>query len=299
MERLPVIRSKLHGAAEHRDECAVESLALAVGLRAIRSTARLIDSKCCAQLNEERRFELRSTIRGQLLRHSVAGNPFCIGSTGTRRVPLVSNVDGFCLAVKAVYHRQDRLIRRRERMGVLAGYSVVVELAEELIRWQMCKRRVRKRDKVAITIVHFVCFRECRDVTVDARPPEALCNAELRRFVAVVRGLVECVKHLFAKGSRDNNARGDGALITVLEERVFDDKLWPRVCECFQCGIRLQLVSVGALVRVQEVNHSGDCWVSALLRDPVGARVEAIAFCDGASVELDASCELCGDFSVN
>ena len=99
-ERLPVIRSTLHGAAEHREECAVESLTLAVGLRAIRSRARFIDSKSRAQLGEKLRFELRSTIRVQLLRHSVARDPFCIDSAGTRRGALVSDGDGFYQPVR-------------------------------------------------------------------------------------------------------------------------------------------------------------------------------------------------------
>ena len=85
----------------------------------------------------------------------------------------------------------------------------------------------------------------------------------------------------------------------MLEKRVFDYELWPHIRECFQRGIRFQLVCVGARVRVQEVDHSFACWVSALLRDPVGARVEAIDFCDGARVGRDASCELCGDLSVD
>ena len=57
--------------------------------------------------------------------------------------------------------------------------------------------------------------------------------------------------------------------------------------------------SASACVRVQEVDYSCDCWVSALLRDPIGARVEAIDFYDGACVGRDASCELCGDLSID
>ena len=143
------------GEAEHRDECAVESLALAIGLRARRGGARLIDSKSRAQFSEKRRFKLRAAIRVQLLRHSVARDPFCIDSAGTRRGALVSDGDGFCPAVKAVYQRQDRLRRRPEREGALAAYNVDVEPAEELVGWQMSKRRARKRIRVAITIANF------------------------------------------------------------------------------------------------------------------------------------------------
>ena len=120
----------------------------------------------------------------------------------------------------------------------MAAYNVDVERAEGLIGLQMTKRRARKRVGVAITIAHFACLRECGDVTADARPPEALCNAAQHRFLAVVRGFVQCAEHVFAKVSRYNNTSGDGALIAVLEERVFDDELWQHVCECFQRGIR-------------------------------------------------------------
>ena len=61
-----------------------------------------------------------------------------------------------------------------------------------------------------------------------------MCNAAQRRFVAVVRGLVLCAEHLFAKGGRYDNASGDGALIAMLEERVINNELWPNVRECFK-----------------------------------------------------------------
>ena len=108
-----------------------------------------------AQLGEERRLELRSTIRVQLLRHSVAGDPFCIDSAGTRRGALLSDGDCFCPAAKAVYHRQDKLRRRPEREGALAAYNVDVERAEWLVGWQMLKRHARNRVGVAITVAHF------------------------------------------------------------------------------------------------------------------------------------------------
>ena len=202
------------------------------------SRARLIDSKSRAQYGKERRFELRATIRVQLLWHSVARDPFCIYSAGTRRGALVSDGNGLCPAGEAVNHGQNGLWRWPKRARALAAYNVDVERAEGLIGWQMTKRRARKRVGVAITIVHFACLRECGDVTADARPPEALCDVAQRRFVAVVRGLVQCAEHVFTKDGRYNNASGDGALIAVLEERVFDDELWPHVCKCFQRGIR-------------------------------------------------------------
>ena len=102
----------------------------------------------------------------------------------------------------------------------------------------MTKRRARKRVGVAITIAHFACLRECGDVTADPRPPDELCDAAQRRFLTMMRVFVQCAEHVFAKGGRYNNAIGNGALIAVLEERVFDDELWPHVCECFQRGIR-------------------------------------------------------------
>ena len=52
-------------------------------------------------------------------------------------------------------------------------------------------------------------------------------------LVVVVRKLVECAEQFFANSGRYNNASGDGALIAVLEERVFDDELRPYVRECF------------------------------------------------------------------
>ena len=47
------------------------------------------------------------------------------------------------------------------------------------------------------------------------------------------------------------------------------------------------------------MDYSCNCCVSALLPDPVGARVETINFCDGASVGRDASCELWGDLNID
>ena len=54
----------------------------------------------------------------------------------------------------------------------------------------------------------------------------------------MVRGFVQCADYVLANCGRYNNANGDGALIAVLEERVFDDELWPHLRECFQRGIR-------------------------------------------------------------
>ena len=110
---------------------------------------------------------------------------------------------------------------------------------------------------------------------------------------------MQCAEHLFAKDGRDNNASGDCAFIAMLEKCVFNYELWPHICKCFQRGIRLQLVRIGARVSVQEMDHSCDCWGSALLCDSVDARVKAIDFCDGTNVGRDASCELCGDLSVD
>ena len=174
----------------------------------------------------------------QLLWHSLARDLFCVDGAGTRRGALVSDRNCLCPAGEAVYHSQDGLGRRPERKGALAAYNVDVERAEGLVGWQVSKRRARERVGVAITIAHFACFRLCGDVTADARPPEALCDTAQRRLVAVVRGLVQCTEHVFTKGGGYNNASGNGALIAVLEKRVFDDELWPHVCECFQRGIR-------------------------------------------------------------
>ena len=111
----------------------------------------------------------------------------------------------------------------------MAAYNVDLERTEELIGWQMTKRRAGERVEVAITIAHFACLRECGDVTADAWPPEALCDTPQRRFVAVVCGLVQCAEHVLAKGGRYNNASRNGALIAMLEKRVFDDELWLHV----------------------------------------------------------------------
>ena len=231
--RLPVIRSTLHRAAEHRVECAVESLALAIGLRAIRSSARLIDSKSRAQFGEESRFELRAAIKVHLLWHSVARDLFWADGAGTRRGAFGSNGDRLCPTGEAVDHYQNGLGRWTERERDLAAYNVDVERAVGLFGWQVTKHSAWKRVIVAIMIAFFACLCECKEVTADARPPEALCDAAQPRVVAMVRGFVLCAKHVFAKSGRYNNASGDGALIAVLEERVFDDELWLHVCEYF------------------------------------------------------------------
>ena len=128
---------------EHRDESAVELLAFAVILRAIRSNARLIDSKSRAQFGEERRFELRAAVRVQLFWHSVARDSFCVDSAGTRRGAQFSNGNCLCLAGEAVYNNQDGLKGRPERKGALAAYNVDVERAEGLVNWQVTKWRAR------------------------------------------------------------------------------------------------------------------------------------------------------------
>ena len=115
----------------------------------------------------------------------------------------------------------------------------------------------------------------------------------------MVRGLVHRVEHFFAVRGGHDNAGKDGALVAMLEERVFDYELGPHVSKCFQRGICFQLVCIGARVNVQVINYSCDCRVSALQRDPVGACVEEISFCDKTSVGQDASRELSGDLSVN
>ena len=170
-----------------------------------------------AQFGEERRFELRATIRLQLLWHSVARDPFCVDGAGTRRGALVSDGNGLCPAREAVDYYQNSLGKWLQRERALAAYNFDEERAEGLIGWQMTKRRAWERVGVAITIAHFSCLRECGDVTADARPIEALCDAAQRHFVAMVRAFVQCAEHAFAKGGRYNNANGDGALIAVLE----------------------------------------------------------------------------------
>ena len=73
-----------------------------------------------------------------------------------------------------------------------------------------------------------------------------------------MRGFVQGAENFFSKGSRYDNTRRDGALVRVLEERVFNNKLRPCVCEGFQLGICFKLVRVGARVDIQEVNDSCD-----------------------------------------
>ena len=95
-----------------------------------------------------------------------------------------------------------------------------------------------------------------------------------------MRGFVQGAKNFCVKRSRYDNTRRDGALVTVLTERVFNNKLRPCVCEGFQRRNRFKLVPVGARVGIQEVDDSCDCWISALLRDLVDTRVEAVSFSD-------------------
>ena len=120
----------MHSAAEHRDECAVESLALAYRLRAISSSARLIDFKNRAQFGEESRFKLRVAVRVQLLLHSVARDQFCVESAATRRGALVSDGNYLCSASEADYHNQNGLMRRPERQRALVVYIVDVDRAD-------------------------------------------------------------------------------------------------------------------------------------------------------------------------
>ena len=119
------------------------SLALAVGLRAIRSGARRIDLKRRAQFGKECRYELRAAIGVQLLWHPVACDPFCVDGSGTRRGALVSDGNGLCPAGEAVYHSQYGLVRQPERKRALAAYNVDIERAEGLIGWQVTKQRAR------------------------------------------------------------------------------------------------------------------------------------------------------------
>ena len=125
-KRLPVIQSTLQDSADHRNECAVKSLTLAVGLRAIRSSARLIDSNRREQFCEERRFELCAAIRVKVRWHSVARHLFCVDGAGARRGARVSDKDGLCLAGEAVDHGQNGLKKLPERERALAAYNVDV-----------------------------------------------------------------------------------------------------------------------------------------------------------------------------
>ena len=161
--------------------------------------------------------------------HSVARDPFCVHDAGTCRGALVSDGNGLFPAGETVYHSQDGLGRRPKRTGALAAYNVDVKRAEGLIGLKVNKRRAQKRVGVAIAIAYFACFHDCGDGTTDERPPEALCDTAQRSFIAVVRGLVKCAEHLFAKGGKYDNIIGDGALIALPKERVFDEELWPHV----------------------------------------------------------------------
>ena len=76
-------------------------------------------------------------------------------------------------------------------------------------------------------VAHFTRFNECGYVTADARPPEALCDAAQRCFIAVVRRLVQRAKHFYGKRGGHDNAGRDNALVAMLKERVFDCKLGP------------------------------------------------------------------------
>ena len=87
-----------------------------------------------------------------------------------------------------------------------------------------------------------------------------------------MRRLVQRAKHFFAERSGHGNAGGDGTLVAMLEERVFDYKLGPDVSICFHGRIRFKLVYVGARVSVQKMDYSCNCWVSALLRSSLCAR---------------------------
>ena len=69
---LSVVWAPLHRAVQQCDESAVKPLALAIGVRAVRRRACLVDAKSDAQLFEERALELGAAVRVDLFGRSVA-----------------------------------------------------------------------------------------------------------------------------------------------------------------------------------------------------------------------------------
>ena len=109
----------------------------------------------------------------------------------------------------------------------------------------MAQRRARRRIRVSVAIADFARPDERRHVSTDMWPSKALCDAAQRRLIAVMRRYMQRTKHVFAKhGGNDDTCR-DGALVAMLQERVFDNELTPRIDERLQSGVDLDVIRSG------------------------------------------------------
>ena len=78
-----------------------------------------------------------------------------------------------------------------------------------------------------------------------------MCNAALRRLIAVMRSLMQRKKHFFAKHGGNDDTRRNGALCETLQERVFDDELTAPIDERLQRGAGHEFIIVETRVCVQ------------------------------------------------
>ena len=217
-QRLPVVRALEHGAAQHRDESAIESLALSVRLRSVRRRSRFVDAESVAELREDCGFELDSAIGMQLLRDAVSRDPLRVHCASDCHCGLIGDRNGFGPSGEAIDHREDRFRRRAERERVLAADDIDVQRGERLIGGQVSERRARGGIRNSLAIADFAGADERGDFGADSGPPESLRDAAKCSLVPVVRRLVQRTKHRFSQRRRDDDSSGHCAFVAVFEQ---------------------------------------------------------------------------------
>ena len=115
----------------------------------------------------------------------------------------------------------------------------------------MANRRARRRIRVLVAVADLARLDERRHVSADMLPPKALCDTAQRCQIAVMRRLMQRMKHFFATQGGNDDTRRDGALVAMLQERGFDDELTPRIDERLQRGVCFEFIRVGTRVCVQ------------------------------------------------
>ena len=91
-----------HGV--HRDDRAVEALALAIRLRAIRRRTSRVNAECDEELLEKSRLKLRATIRVDLFRDAVTRSPLIVHGVRDGDGALIFDWDGLGPACEAINH---------------------------------------------------------------------------------------------------------------------------------------------------------------------------------------------------
>ena len=155
----------------------------------------------------------------------------------------------------------------------------------------MSEQGAGTRVGASITIAHLTCFDERLNVCANEGPPKSLSDSAYRRLVAVMRRIVQRPEHFFTQTRKHDYSCLESALVDLLQQTRFDDKLVPDVHVALEERVDVKVMTNGFRTEFDKLSHSRDRGVGTLLSKLIDAYCEAVNIADWADERRDTACE--------